>query len=349
MLLLHLDEGHEVRSPLYLSCISRARLTTLALHTGDTPGHTPFATSHADTPTYFGQTPDSRYTPRLPSRSTPAPAPPRIDPNISLDTFQARYTSEDNSSFAVLLAKDNQTRREKHAWAWQAEEKAKQKAIRGREARERLVDVTQKMVEGSKDGIVRLLEGPAGRPGERRLVVEGVEGVSVGERESRLMVEGKREGVLLLTNGGGEGRISKEEMGKGKGKQVMTLTDGKERQFVDWDKATVEEDEDNRLPKVGDMQVPIDTWSFKVRSAPSTHLVFSSLTLFFGSFAEPQLVHVSSRRRCRSRFRSPWSAFASRCRCRQERSATSRRTKRSTLPCDEVGANRTTCKGTWCS
>ncbi|KAL2419804.1 hypothetical protein ABEF95_004438 [Exophiala dermatitidis] len=43
----------------------------------------------------------------------------RIDTTgLSLGTFQAKYTSEDNESFNALLDKQNQKRREKHAYLW---------------------------------------------------------------------------------------------------------------------------------------------------------------------------------------------------------------------------------------
>lgn len=185
---------------------------------------------------------------------------------MSLDAFQAQYTSEDNSSFAVLLARDNAARRDKHAWAWEAERRAKVKAVRGREARERLVDVTRKMIEGSKDGSVRMLEGVAGRPAETRLIVEGVEGVKAGPND-RLLVDGKREGQLLIT--AGSTRAHDSVMGPPK-KRLRIEGTGQanpstaEQQFVDWDKPTVEEEEDNKAPRQDDMQVPTETWNFTV-------------------------------------------------------------------------------------
>ena len=136
--------------------------------TGATPGRTPFGTEPSDTPTYFSETP-SRATPR--TKAARAQPETRYDDTLSLDAFQAKYTSEDNSSFAGLLNSDNKVRREKYNWAWDAERKANVKAIRGREARERLVDMTRKMVESDKDGMVRMVEGAPGRPGERRLEI----------------------------------------------------------------------------------------------------------------------------------------------------------------------------------
>src|SRR5690606_11082130 len=43
---------------------------------------------------------------------------PAIDLNVSLATFQSKYTSEDNESFYKLLDKQNQKRVQKYAWLW---------------------------------------------------------------------------------------------------------------------------------------------------------------------------------------------------------------------------------------
>lgn len=43
---------------------------------------------------------------------------PEIDTNMSLGTFQSKYTSEDNESFYKLLDKQNTKKSEKHAWLW---------------------------------------------------------------------------------------------------------------------------------------------------------------------------------------------------------------------------------------
>lgn len=235
-------------------------------HAGATPGRTPFADSPSDTPTYFGSTPSihssTAPTPRSKRKAAAVdPSAPAVDPNISLDAFQARYTSEDNSSFAQLLARDNAQRKERHAWAWEAERRAKTRAIRGREARERLVDVTRQMIEQSSDGSVRMLEGVAGRPAEQRLIVEGVEGVRIGDG-NRLLVDGKRENQLLITSG--RGRADDSVMGPPKVPDTGKGRDPAEKQFVDWDKPTADELEDNKAPKLDDMQVQMEGWDFTV-------------------------------------------------------------------------------------
>ncbi|KIW97327.1 uncharacterized protein Z519_02719 [Cladophialophora bantiana CBS 173.52] len=57
---------------------------------------------------------------------------------LSLGSFQAKYTSEDNESFNALLDKQNRKRREKHAHLWTQDQRlpsARQIAHRAREAR----------------------------------------------------------------------------------------------------------------------------------------------------------------------------------------------------------------------
>lgn len=187
---------------------------------------------------------------------------PQVNANLGLDAFQARYTSQDNASFQELVVADNAARREKHAWAWHAEQKANVRAIKGREARERLVDVTRRMLESSGDGTVRLLDGPAGKPGERRLLVD--EGVDIGSGpENRLLVTGRDEKErLLITTGEGPAAQSAVV-------PVPAQDDVDERaqQFIDWDKATAEEKDDNQPIVDDELQVPTSAWPFKASFA----------------------------------------------------------------------------------
>ncbi|GAA5884369.1 hypothetical protein JCM16303_003655 [Sporobolomyces ruberrimus] len=248
----------------------------------DTPGRTPFDSIRggSSTPTAFDRTPLTSFS-ETPEPSTsrsrshlPAPSS-HINTSLSLDAFQSRYTSEDNSSFATLLARDNELRKEKTRWAWEAEKRANLKQIRGREARERLVDVTREMVERSGDGSVWMLEGgKAGRPGERQVLV--ARGMGVGENDRGLIV-GRDEKERLRITGGGEGRgIQKlilgaegEEgdlKGKGKGKEVVKI-DEKAKQFVDWDRPAVEEEQANRPLEKSQLQVEVETWPFKNRNS----------------------------------------------------------------------------------
>lgn len=92
-----------------------------------TPGRTPLGYA-ADTP--------------LPYRSEsgePDRKRCRYDTNMSLDEFQARYTSEDNSSFTQILDEENRARKEKYGWAWEAQRKVEAQRERMIEQREKLL------------------------------------------------------------------------------------------------------------------------------------------------------------------------------------------------------------------
>jgi len=81
-----------------------------------------------DTPTaYAGETPMSA-TSEI-TTSSQATALPEVNTNMSLDKFQALYTSEDNESFYKLLDKQNQKRAEKYAWMWTANNKLPSKMM----------------------------------------------------------------------------------------------------------------------------------------------------------------------------------------------------------------------------
>ncbi|GAA5865992.1 hypothetical protein JCM3774_005551 [Rhodotorula dairenensis] len=232
-----------------------------------TPGRAPlFSTDATATPTHFDQTPLTA------ASATPGPArysrpheddASRVDANLSLDAFQARYTSQDNASFQDLVVADNVARRDKHAWAWHAEKKANVRAIKAREARERLVDVTRRMVESSGDGTVRLLDGPAGKPGERRLLVD--EGVDVGTGpENRLLVTGRdAKERLLITNGDDPVEATSLVRQTADDETV----DERAQQFIDWDKATAGEKDDNKAIDEDQLQVPTSAWPFKTRNS----------------------------------------------------------------------------------
>ncbi|KAF9481437.1 hypothetical protein BDN70DRAFT_876424 [Pholiota conissans] len=72
-----------------------------------TPSQTPFDLI-ADTPlqSIYGELPQKHI---------------KYDTDMSLDEFQARYTSEDNSSFTKILDEENRLRKEKWGWAWNAQ------------------------------------------------------------------------------------------------------------------------------------------------------------------------------------------------------------------------------------
>lgn len=107
-----------------------------------TPSQTPWAAEPSDTPL------------RTPLHSGDRPFKrPRYDTSLSLDSFQARYTSEDNSSFTQILDDENVKRKEKFGWAWDAQKRAEEQKGKLIEMRERMliepaaeIGVREKMV-----------------------------------------------------------------------------------------------------------------------------------------------------------------------------------------------------------
>ena len=67
-------------------------------HVALTPSQTPWGKEITDTPHSTSERSKKR---------------PRYDEDMSLDAFQARYTSEDNSSFINILQEENRVRKEK--------------------------------------------------------------------------------------------------------------------------------------------------------------------------------------------------------------------------------------------
>ena len=91
-----------------------------------TPSETPYVIGPSDTPA-----------------AHPEPAGPgaakraRYDTDMSLDAFQARYTSEDNASFTEILDEENVRRREKYGWAWDAQKRVEAQRVKALDVRER--------------------------------------------------------------------------------------------------------------------------------------------------------------------------------------------------------------------
>ncbi|KAG6381283.1 nuclear protein DGCR14 [Boletus reticuloceps] len=77
------------------------------------------------------------------------------DTDMSLDSFQSQYTSEDNASFTQIMHEENRQRRERWAWAWEAQSRVEEQRVKMLEARERM-----------------LIEQPAGPGVREKLVIE---------------------------------------------------------------------------------------------------------------------------------------------------------------------------------
>lgn len=96
-----------------------------------TPSRTPYAAGPSDTPMSTRSTIDSHR-----ERS--------LTDGVSLDEFQARYTSEDNASFATIIDDENRQRKEKWEWAWDAQRRAEnRKAIEGAQRETLLLEAAQ--------------------------------------------------------------------------------------------------------------------------------------------------------------------------------------------------------------
>ncbi len=121
----------------------------------------------------------------------------RYDDTLSLDSFQARYTSEDNSSFTDILDSENQARKDKWGWAWDAQKRVADKNL---------------LVTASRDQM--LLEGPSGssaRPGVReRILIEPASQPTVagliGDVEDDEKGKGKEKAVAVMS------KLEKEEI-----------------------------------------------------------------------------------------------------------------------------------------
>ncbi|KAG0031222.1 DiGeorge syndrome critical region protein 14 [Podila clonocystis] len=69
-------------------------------------------------------TPTGKTLKKLRKSATETPEENTIDTSLSLDQFQARYTSEDNASFNEILEKMNMRKKEKYSWMYDQEKKS---------------------------------------------------------------------------------------------------------------------------------------------------------------------------------------------------------------------------------
>ena len=126
----------------------------------------------------------------------PLPKKRKFDTGMSLDNFQAKYTSEDNASFLEILDDENKKRRETYGWAYDA----------------------QKRVEEQRE---RMLEG------REKLLIEPPQVSFTGVRE-KLMIEASKP-VGLVTQGESEDAEGKEVVGK----EVAVISVTKDEEAVD--------------------------------------------------------------------------------------------------------------------
>ena len=131
--LVHLDatnsylDALETRDPQLIGASVRnlesVNATVRSARPWQTPSETPYGAGPSETPV---QQQHERPTKRT-----------RYETDMSLDAFQARYTSEDNSSFTQILNDENARRREKYGWAWDAQRRVEAQRTKALEVRER--------------------------------------------------------------------------------------------------------------------------------------------------------------------------------------------------------------------
>ncbi|KAF9499767.1 hypothetical protein BDN71DRAFT_1441346 [Pleurotus eryngii] len=178
--LVHLDAAHQYLDALKTEDSSLINQSVRRLEQlSSTPALPRNAVTPSQTPYGLGGETPLR-TPRTLGDEPPSKRA-RYDPDISLDTFQARYTSEDNSSFTKILDDENRKRRDRWAWAWEAQQRVEGQKAKAIEGRERM-----------------LIEGPS---------VTGV--------RERFMIDAPKP-VGLITEGEKEDEESEKEKGKGK-------------------------------------------------------------------------------------------------------------------------------------
>lgn len=105
---------------------------------------------------YGGDTPVSVIS----TTESQATQTPEVDLNMSLDGFQAKYTSEDNESFNRLLDKQNLKRGGKYRWLWAGNKIPAPRQIMQREREGKLLQakLEQEKEDGGKPRL--LIEGP---------------------------------------------------------------------------------------------------------------------------------------------------------------------------------------------
>lgn len=154
--LVHLDATNEYLDALRSRDPHLINATTLRLEELNTPQtrrRMPYGTP-SQTP--YGAGPLD--TPRDESRPTKRA---RYDTDLALDSFQARYTSEDNSSFTQILDEENRQRKEKWGWAWEAQKRVEAQQDKMIEGRERML-IEAPPVTGVREKFLIETPSPAG-------------------------------------------------------------------------------------------------------------------------------------------------------------------------------------------
>lgn len=198
-----------------------------------TPSQTPYAPRPMDTPL---------RTPRTERAHGEGPSKrPRLNTDMSLDTFQARYTSEDNSSFTQILEDENRRRKEKYGWAWDAQRRVEAQRDRMLEGRERL-----------------LIEAPSGAGVKEKFRIEAPQSVGLieaGSAEAPAAYEDDEDEVEDLIDGTHAAPPPSEQDQE----KSNALVKVEERRDPDGEVVDV------MAPKKDGRPAGVDGWRFKVR------------------------------------------------------------------------------------
>ncbi len=115
---------------------------------------TPYAESVAESVLYDGSDDEEA----LGGEAMDAPSREELQ-GLSLGSFEQKFTSVDNASFGSLVAKVNQERRQKYAWAFIEEERAKVKWQEARTEEQRQARIGYKAMHASNEGNTKAIEG----------------------------------------------------------------------------------------------------------------------------------------------------------------------------------------------
>jgi protein DGCR14 len=226
--LVHLDatnsylDALETRDPQLIGASVRnlesVNASVRSTRPWQTPSETPYGPGPSETPVHNHH---ERPAKRL-----------RYDTDMSLDGFQARYTSEDNSSFTQILNDENARRREKYGWAWDAQKRVEAQRTKAIEARERA-----------------LIEMPESAGVREKMRIEAP--VPAG----LITAQGEEVGTGTQQDAAGA-----EEGESGVGKEVVVVPREKEKE---------DEDEvvDVMAPKKDTRSAGVDGWAFRARNS----------------------------------------------------------------------------------
>ncbi|KAI5790217.1 nuclear protein DGCR14 [Geopyxis carbonaria] len=97
-------------------------------------------------------------TPMTEATDASQPEKPKVETHMSLDAFQAKYTSEDNSSFNTLLDKQNEKKRNAYAFLWNGNH------IPGFRTKAHMKRLKENAENAKKNGDVKLIVAADQRP-----------------------------------------------------------------------------------------------------------------------------------------------------------------------------------------